>query len=85
LHADVLLVEHNEEFDKDSLKKLYNKNINQFKLCSGSTTEIWSLDDNTALTTSLEIKNRGRLLDITISKVNRYNCTRTPAHVDIEK
>jgi hypothetical protein len=85
LCSDVLLVEHNGMFDKDSLEKLYNKNINQFRLCPNSVTETWSLNNNTTLMTTFEIKNGGQLLDITISEVERDNCARIPIRIDIEK
>jgi hypothetical protein len=83
--ADILLVKYNGRFDKNILRKLYIMNINQFKLCSNSATKTWSLDDNTALMTSLEIMNEGHILNITTSKVNKHDCTRMPAHIDIRK
>jgi hypothetical protein len=86
LCTDVLLVEHDKGFDweKDSLEELYCKNSNRFRLYSGSVTETWSLGDNTALMITFEIMNRGRILDIAISEVERNNNTKAPAHIDLE-
>jgi hypothetical protein len=83
LYADVLLVEDKGlDWNKYDLAILYQKYIDQFKLHSGSATKTWSLDDNIALMTALEIKNRDHMLNITISEVERYNNARTPAYID---
>jgi hypothetical protein len=88
LYADVLLVKHDKRLDwnKNDLRKLCDKNINQFMLCpDSSTTETWLLNDNVALMITSEIMNEDRILDITISEVERNNCTRTPAHIDPDR
>jgi hypothetical protein len=87
LYADALLVEHDKEFNlnKDNLEELHSKNINQFRLCPDSATEIWSLDDNITLMTTFKIMNSDCILDITISEVERDNNTRIPVHIDLEK
>jgi hypothetical protein len=86
-YVDVLLVEHDKRFDwdKDNLKKFYDKNINHFRLFPDSATETWSLDGNVALITTSEIMNEGHLLNIVISEVERDNCVRVPARIDLER
>jgi hypothetical protein len=85
LYSDVLLVEHDKRLDwnKDGLKELYHKN--RFRLCSYSATERWSLDDNVAFMTTFEIMNRSRILNITISEVERDSDTRMPAYIDLKR
>jgi hypothetical protein len=87
LYADVLLVEHDKRFDwnKDDLEKLYHKNVDQFKLCPDSAKETWSLEDNIALATTFEIMNGSRILNITISEIERDNGTWTPVHINLER
>jgi hypothetical protein len=87
LFANVLLVEHNKGFDweKDNLEELYHENINRFRLCPDSVTEAWSLHDSIALMTTFEIMNIDRMLNITISEVERDDNTRIPAHIDLER
>jgi hypothetical protein len=85
LYADVLLLEHDERFDRDNLRVLYHRSIDQFRQYLVPVIETWSLDDNTALTTTFKIMNEGCLLDITISEVERYNCARTPVRIDPER
>jgi hypothetical protein len=84
---NALLVEHDRGFDwdKDSLRELYRNSINQFKLYSGSTTDIWSLNDNVALMITSEIVSENYIFNITISEVRGHDGTRTPAHVDPER
>jgi hypothetical protein len=86
LYANVLLVGHDERFDwdKDDLRELYNRNIDQFKRFICSATETWSLDNNTTLMTVFEMMN-GQLLNITISEVEEYDYVRTPVHADIRR
>jgi hypothetical protein len=87
LCADVLLVEHDKGLDwnKDDLEELYHKNSNQFRLWPGSVTETWSLGDNIALMTTFKMMNRNRILDITISEVEKDSNTRTPARIDLKR
>jgi hypothetical protein len=87
LYADVLLIEHDEKLDwnKYGLKYLYRDKFNQFRWFPYSATETWSLDDNVVLMTTLEIMDEDRILDITISEVERDNCTRIPVHIDPER
>jgi hypothetical protein len=85
LYADVLLVEHSERFNKDNLKVLYHKNINQFRLCPDSATVTWSLDDNTTIMTTFKIMNGGHVLDIIISELERDSCAKKPAHIKLGK
>jgi hypothetical protein len=87
LYVDVLLVEHDKVFiwNKDNLSDLYHKNINQFRLYSDPIIEIWSLNDSVALMTTFEIMNSGRILNVTISEIERYNYVRKPAHIDPER
>jgi hypothetical protein len=87
LYADVLLVEHDKVFNwnEDNFKKLYRKNINQFRLFSGSATETWSLDDNVVLMTTFEPINESFILNIAISEVERNNGTRTLVYIDSER
>jgi hypothetical protein len=84
---NAFLVEHDRGFDwdKDSLRELYRNSINQFKLYSGSTTDIWSLNDNVALMITSEIVSENYIFNITISEVRGHDGTRTPAHVDPER
>jgi hypothetical protein len=86
LHADALLVEHDRGFNwsEVDLKDLYRKNFNRFRWFPYSVTEAWSLDDNTALTTTSEFMNGDRILNIIISEVETGNGTRTPAHIKLE-
>jgi hypothetical protein len=87
LYADVLLVEHDNEFDwnKDNLKYLYHKNFSRFKWFHGSVTETWSLNNNITLMVTFEIMNEGRLLNIIISEVERDNNTRMPVYIDLKR
>jgi hypothetical protein len=87
LYADVLLVVHDKGFDwnRDNLEEFYNKNSNRFRLCSDSATETWLLDDNVTLMTTFGIMNNDRVLEITISEVERDNNTRMPVRIDMEK
>jgi hypothetical protein len=83
LYAEVLLVEHEKRLDQDTddLEELIFENNNWFRLYSDSTTEIWSLDDNTALMTIFNIMNEDHVLNITISEIEKDNSARTPAHI----
>jgi hypothetical protein len=87
LYVDVLLVEHDKRFiwNKDDLGKLYSENSGRFRLFPGSATETWSLDDNVALMTTFKVMNEDRILDITVSEVERHSYARTPAHIDPER
>jgi hypothetical protein len=85
LYADTLLVEYDNEFDKDNLEELYRKNVNQFRLLPDFTTETWPLDDNVALMTAFEITNEDLILNITISEVERHKYVRKLAHIDPER
>jgi hypothetical protein len=87
LYADVVLIEHNKGFNwnKSNLRKLYRKNISQFRLSSDSATGTWSLNDNTALMTTSEIMNEDSIVNITISKVERHHYVRMPTRVDLER
>jgi hypothetical protein len=87
LYSDVLLVKHDRIsiWNKDNLEELYCKNVNQFRQYSSTIKETWSLDDNVALMTAFEMMNGGRILDITISEVERNNYVRTPAYIDPER
>jgi hypothetical protein len=87
LYADVLLIEYDKGFDweKDNLEELYHKNSNRFRLCPDATTETWSLDANTTLTTAFEITNENNLLNMTITEVRRYNSARMTIHVNPER
>jgi hypothetical protein len=86
LYADVLLVEYDKGFiwNEKSLEDLYYKNIYPSRLHSSSATEIWSLNDNVALMTTSEMMYEDRILNISISEVERYHITRTPVHIDLE-
>jgi hypothetical protein len=85
LYTDVLLVEHDKGSDKDNLSTLYDKNISLFRLCPASVIETWLLNDNTALMITSEIMDKGQLLNITISEIERYDCVRKPAHTDLKR
>jgi hypothetical protein len=56
--AYVVLVEHTKEFtwSKDKLKKLYYENHDQLNEY-GARSDIWLMDDNTALKTSLNVRD----------------------------
>jgi hypothetical protein len=73
LCAEVLLVECNErlDWDKDDLIDFYHKNINRFRLCPDYAIDIWSWDGNIALMITFEIMNEDRILDITISEIEK--------------
>jgi hypothetical protein len=60
-------------------------NFDQDGLFSDITTKTWSLDNNIALMTTFEIMNENRILNITISEVERDNNTRMPVHIDLKK
>jgi hypothetical protein len=87
LYVDVLLVEHNKGFDwdKDNLRELHHKNINQFRLCSVPVIETWSSYDNTRLMTTFKIINEDHMLNITISEVEKDNGARTLARIEPER
>jgi hypothetical protein len=85
LCVDIFLVEHDKVFDweKDDLEELYRKNSNRFRLYPNSAEERWLLSDNTALTTTFDIMDEDRTLDIIVSEVERYDGMRMPAHIDL--
>jgi hypothetical protein len=87
LYVDVLLVECDKRFDwdEDNLWKLYDRNFDQDRLFSDTTTKTWLLDNNIALMTTFEIMNEDRMLNITISEVERDNNTRIPIHIDLKR
>jgi hypothetical protein len=90
LYANVLLVEHDKEFDwyKDDLGRLYNKNDDRFRWFHCSAIETWSLDDDTALVTlmnTFEITDKGLILNIAIFEAERNSSTRTPVHIDLKR
>jgi hypothetical protein len=87
LYVDVLLVKHDKGFDwnENDLRELCYKNINRFRLCPNSVTEIWSLYDDTTLATISEIMNEGQLLNIIISEIDISNCVRMPVHINPER
>jgi hypothetical protein len=84
LSADVLMIEHDKEFDwnESNLGKLYNKNMDQFRQCHNHAIEIWSLDDDVALMITSEIMNEDLILDITISELEKDNGARAPARIE---
>jgi hypothetical protein len=85
LRVNVLLLEYDKGFDKLGLETLRRGNIKRLKLRPDSAVEIWSLDDNTALLTAFKIMNKGQLLNIVISEIERDNGARIPARVDPER
>jgi hypothetical protein len=87
LYTDVLLVESDKRFDwnRDSLKELYRKNFARSRPFSDFATEIWSLNDNTALMTTFEIMNEDRIVNIVIYEVERDNDIRMPVRIDPER
>jgi hypothetical protein len=87
LYADVLLVEHDKQFDwdKNNLEELRRKNINRFRLCHDATKEIWSLDDNTALMITFKIINEGLMLYIIVTEVEGYNYARMLVQIDLKR
>jgi hypothetical protein len=87
LYADVLLVECDKRFvwDEDNLEKLYDMNFKQDRLFSDTTTKTWLLDNNITLMTTFEIMNEDRILNITISEVERDNNMRMPIHIDLKR
>jgi hypothetical protein len=46
---------------------------------------LWTLDDNTALMITPEIMNEDRILDITISEVERDNGIWTLAYINLKR
>jgi hypothetical protein len=87
LNADVLVVEYDEKliWNEGDLKKLYDKNIDPFRLHPDSVTEIWSLNDSMALITISEIVNEDRIVNITISEIEKYHSMRTPIPIDLKR
>jgi hypothetical protein len=87
LFADVLVIEHDIGFiwNEGDLKKLYDKNIGLSMLHPGSATEIWSLNNNVTLMTTFEIMNEDRIVNITISEVEKYHSARIPIHIDLKR
>jgi hypothetical protein len=87
LYADVLLVECDRGFvwNESNLKELYVMNFDQDRLFSDTTTKTWLLDDNITLMTAFEIMNEDRILNITISEVERNNNTMMPLYIEQEK
>jgi hypothetical protein len=64
--AHVILIEHTREhaWNKDELKKLYDKNHDRLKKYSGTISDTW-LVNNIALKTSLKLRGmRGDALNI---------------------
>jgi hypothetical protein len=87
LYADVLLVECDRGFvwNESNLKELYDMNFKQDRLFSDTATKTWLLDDNMALMTAFVIMNEDRILNVTISEVERDNNTMMPIHIDLER
>jgi hypothetical protein len=87
LYVDALMVEYDEGFIRDEykLRKLYDENIYLSILHLGSTTEVWSLDNNAGLIAAFEIMNKDCTVNITISEVEKYHSMRTPIHIDLRK
>jgi hypothetical protein len=87
LYADILMVEHDKRFiwNENNLKNLCRKNFKPFKWHSGSTIEIWSLNDSVALMTTSEIVNEDLIVNITISEIEKYSSMRTPIPVDLKR
>jgi hypothetical protein len=83
----VLVVEHDKRLDgnKDGLVYFHNKSFGRFRRTPGSTTVLWTLDDNTALMITPEIMNEDRILDITISEVERDNGIWTLAYINLKR
>jgi hypothetical protein len=84
LYVDVLLVEYDKGFDRYKLEKLCYEDISRSRMYLDSATEIWLLDDNTALMTTFEVVN-SQLLNVTISEVEKDDCMRTLIHIDPER
>jgi hypothetical protein len=84
LRIDVLLVEHDKgfEWDKDDLEKLRLENIVWSWLFTGPATKTWLLDGSVTLMITSQIMNEGCILDITISEVERENCTEVLLYVE---
>jgi hypothetical protein len=55
----IILVEHAEEFtwDEDKLKKLYDRNSGWLKEYNDTILDMWSMDDNVTLKTSLKVRS----------------------------
>jgi hypothetical protein len=86
-HADVMVVEYDKGhiWKDDDLKKLYHENIYSSKLYPGTATEIWSLNDNVALMATSEAISEDRIVNVTISEVEKGNSMRTPICIDLKR
>jgi hypothetical protein len=84
----VVLVEHSKEFiwDKDALRKLYNKNHNRLKEYNSIMPDIWLMDNDMVLKISFKVRgSKGNFeLGISISEEERNDYMR-PLCVDFER
>jgi hypothetical protein len=87
LHADMLLIKHDEEltWNRYNLGELNVEKTSRIRLQSNSATSTWSLDDNTALRTTFEITSNVdeyHILNINIDEVKKDKDAKIPAWID---
>jgi hypothetical protein len=65
----VVLVEHIKKFiwNKDELRKLYNKNHSRLSQCDDTISDIWFMDDDMALRISFEVRGLKGNFELSIS------------------
>jgi CHAD domain-containing protein len=85
----VVLVEHTNEFawNEDELRKLYDKNHDQFEQYDDIISDTWSVDDNMVLKISSSTKELKGIheMSISISEENTSDHAMRPLYVDLER
>jgi hypothetical protein len=84
LHVRALLIEHDEKFDEDKLKKLYQVNADTLDARVEFIGSNWLLNDVTILMTAVKVMNGGYRCDIFISEGIQYN-VKKPIWIDAER
>jgi hypothetical protein len=76
LHADVLLVEHDKEFNwnKDDLRKLYDRHHDQLEEYDNIISVTWFMDDNIILKATFKINGPKETFDLNISISEAEKC-----------
>jgi hypothetical protein len=78
LYVRALLIEHDQKFnwDKDKLRRLYQKYWHVLETQFDTIKNKWLLCDTTVLATAVKVMNGGRRWNILISKGTKYNVKR---------
>jgi hypothetical protein len=86
--AHIALVEHAEEFtwDENKLRKLYAKNRSRLKEYDNTISDTWSMGDNMALKTSIEVKDLKGYFELSISiSEEKDDYAMRPLSIDLER